>query len=232
LIEENGNTIIIDAGTGILNYFETTNSTEHHILFTHYHLDHVIGLPFVNKLFDKFNSFFLYGPKFNDFEASKLLPSLLNDPFLPFTIEDIKANINNQILLENGTLNINGFIISSYVVDHPGKSMVFSIQCNGEKISVLTDLPNNSKHDPELIEFCSNSDIIYIDSYYLEEEILNSSQKDFGHSSIESAISIKGQSNSKTLVLGHHRYNRQKSELSKYESENVIIAEDNITLKV
>lgn len=232
LIEDNDKSIIIDSGTGILNYFETTHNNHHHIIYTHYHLDHVIGLPFVNQLFDNSHSFFLYGPQFSNFNTSNLLPSILNDPLLPFTTKDIKAKITHKEIDENNEYNINGFQISNYIVNHPGKSMVYSIFRNDRKISILTDLPNNYKNDPSLIKLCENSDILYVDSYYLEKEIENSDSNDFGHSSIESAIKIKEKSNSKILVLGHHRYNRLKSELLKYETKSIIIANDNTAIKI
>jgi len=49
-----GNYYIFDSGTGIINFGKTNNDLKKATLFlSHLHYDHVIGLPFFSKIWDK-----------------------------------------------------------------------------------------------------------------------------------------------------------------------------------
>jgi ribonuclease BN (tRNA processing enzyme) len=230
LVLEDGQSIIIDAGTGIQSYLNSTTLKHHHVLFTHYHLDHIIGLPYVKSLFDTSQSIDMYGPKLGQFRVSNLLDFLLVNPLLPISKSEIEANIHYHTIHKNRPRIIQGFRVTSYSVNHPGGCIVYRLTKNEKSISILTDLPNHSEMNLELIEFCRNSDLIYADATFLESEV--SKVEDFGHSSLESVIKLFSKSESKQLIIGHHLPNRQLESLQKYESDTVSIAIEGTELTI
>ncbi len=230
LIECDDNRILIDAGTGIMNHFGDTVDKEHHVLFTHYHLDHIIGLPFIKQLYKPEHIFHMYGPQLQEHNTSTILPTFLCEPFLPIDLSDISSTIHHTTLIENSKFKINGFEIETIMVDHPGKCMVYNIQCNGKKITILTDYPNENGNQNEIIKFAFNSDILYIDGYLKESEMKYLA--DYGHSSIENAISVFKQSNSKQLILSHHKSDRLYKEIKQYEDYNIYIAREGQEFKI
>lgn len=225
VIKSQDKKLIVDAGTGIINYFNFDKDKEHHLLLTHYHLDHVIGLPFSKVLFDKSCNITIYGPNLEGFTPSDILSNLLRKPFLPIPKEDFISTFNYSTLLNKKSYMINSFKVETLHVQHPGGCMVYSIYKENKKISILTDLPNSSDANMEVINFVKNSDLLYIDSQFLESEMTNG-QHNFGHSTVESAIRLKTISNSKKVILGHHKNNRLLKEISQFASTDIIIAKE------
>lgn len=225
LIESDSNRILIDAGTGIMNFFSDTLEKEHHIIFTHYHLDHVVGLPFIRQLYKPDHTFHMYGPQLQGHNSSTILPTFLREPFLPIDIRDMTSTISHKILVEDSSYSINNFEISTMMVDHPGKCMVYTICCNQKKITILTDFPNKTDNWEEVIEFSSNSDFLYIDGYLMEKE--TEFLSDYGHCTIEKAIELFKLSNSDKLILSHHKSDRLYKDIKHYESTDIIIAKEN-----
>lgn len=230
LVINDETSLIIDGGTGLYNYLNGNNELEHSILFTHYHLDHILGLPFVSKPFNEDEIFNLYGPTFDGYSVSNVLDSLLVKPLLPINKEEIKATINFFDIEAKKKYEINGFKVDTLAVNHPGGCMVYKITKNGKVITVLTDLPNLSELDRDIFDFCKGSDLIYADGTFLQAEIKEFG--DFGHSSIESVIRLFNISGSKKLVIGHHKQDRLLEELLVYQTKDVIIGVEGTTFDV
>ncbi len=225
LVIEDETSLIIDAGTGLGNYIKKSVNKTHHLLFTHYHLDHVIGLPFVRNLFDQTETFHMYGPSLLGFNSKDLLGKLLTKPLLPIEQNKIKACINHQILEDQKTYVINGFTVSTHFVNHPGGCMVYTVNKGDKKISILTDLPSKIDGFKELITFCKDSDLVYADGTFLDSEL--NGNEDYGHATVEEVIRLFEASNSKRLVIGHHKVDREKRELTTYTSETIHIGIEN-----
>ena len=230
LVITDGQSIILDAGTGIHSYLNSTTLKHHHILFTHYHLDHVIGLPFSKSLFDESQSLDMYGPKLGQFRVSNLLDLLLINPLLPISKDEVKASVHYHTIHKNKPRTIQGFHVSSFSVPHPGGCVIYRLTKNGKSISILTDLPNHSENNNELIDFCKDSDLIYADATFLESEVTQ--VEDFGHSSLESVLALFSKSKSKRLVIGHHLPGRQFESLKKYETEKISIGVEGTVITV
>lgn len=218
-------TLLIDAGSGITTYFNKTKKRHHHILFTHYHLDHVIGLPFIDALFDERQTIHLYGPDLNGFSTKHILPNLLKKPFLPIEVNTFKASLMTHSITATKAYNINGFTLTALKVPHPGGCYVYNITKGNKKVCILTDLPYQYSLDPALIQFCKNADLIYYDGYFLDEELYLKT-KTYGHSTIENAIGLLERSNAKKCIIGHHKNTRKLDDLKQYESDTVIIGHE------
>ena len=227
VIEDEAKELIIDAGTGILKHFNSTTASEHHVLFTHFHLDHIIGLPYVTQLYDKNHSFHFYGAQLNNHNTASIIPIFFVKPFLPINVNQIKSKINHVILSEKKHYDIAGFKVEGLIVDHPGKCMVYSVKKHGKKITVLTDLPIEHHNRNELIQFSKDSDILYIDGYITNNELFN--YQEYGHSSIENAIDIFKETKSKKLLIGHHKNNRLYNSIKQYETDVIFIGKEDTT---
>lgn len=218
--------LILDSGTGILNYMENVNKTEHHILISHYHMDHILGFPFLSQLFSSNHNINLYGPDFNNKCVEDELFGFMRKPYLPIKREHVLAKISSSSLEEGKTYIINGFEVEALRVEHPGGSMIYTIKAEGKKIAFLSDFPNGSDLDDTIIAFCSKSDLIYADAMFLESEFKNKKLLEYGHSSIESVIRFFEKTDSKKLVIGHHKISRNYEDLIHYETEDITISKE------
>ena len=82
--------LIFDAGTGIrelgLNLFKTRKGAmKIHLFLTHFHWDHVLGLPFFGPAYNPANELTIYASKF----VAPILPSItavMSHPHFPITM--------------------------------------------------------------------------------------------------------------------------------------------------
>lgn len=233
LVVSNGdNDLIFDSGSGILNYMRETQSSKFNLFLTHYHLDHILGFPFIPQLFNSSKEFNLYGPILKGNKIEDTLKSFFIEPFISVKWGYLKASLNFINLENKFELDIFGFKVKGLIVNHPGDCMVYSIKLNDKKITILTDLPHGMEFSEEVINFSNNSDLLYVDSYFTKKELENPVFITYGHTSIESAINIFYKSKSKKLILGHHKITRQIEELENYKTKNIIIGIENESFEV
>lgn len=232
VLSHNKQDLILDSGTGILKYMNEIKKEHYHILFSHYHADHILGFPFIPQLFDASNTINIYGPNFNNKTVKNELFDFIKEPYFPIKTSHILSKLNSKTVLEGETQIINGFEVQALMVDHPGGNFIYSIKVDNKKICFLTDLPNGMEHCKDVINFCANSDLIYADAMFLETELLHNGYSEFGHSCVESVIRFFEKTESKKLLLGHHKSFRNYSDLVKHETKNVIISKENSVIEI
>ena len=102
LRDPDGQLFILDAGTGIrelgrqLMAEMTTPGLAANLLFTHYHWDHVQGLPFFEPVYFQGNTLSLFGPRPQADAPSSLagvLHALFRAPFFPVATGALRANL-------------------------------------------------------------------------------------------------------------------------------------------
>ncbi|MBN1697818.1 MAG: MBL fold metallo-hydrolase [Spirochaetales bacterium] len=205
---------VIDAGTGIRelgNYYTTEEKHIHefHIFFTHFHWDHIQGIPFFSPAFNKRNTIFLYSPV-PDFE--KYLRDQMRFPYFPVGMDILPADIHFIEL--NGTkLTIDNTEIAWKRMKHPGGSFAYKVVHKGKSAIVATDSEITEKEflrDEENTVFFKDAHVLILDSQYTLEESID--KIDWGHSSYSIDVDLASVWGVKNLVLFHHEplYNDKK----------------------
>ena len=97
LIEYKGKLLMIDAGTGVANlsgYGDVLDRyNEIHILLSHYHLDHIIGLTYISKFFGS-KKICIYGPQYGVFSnVKKELSKLFIPSFHSRSLKDLGESV-------------------------------------------------------------------------------------------------------------------------------------------
>jgi phosphoribosyl 1,2-cyclic phosphodiesterase len=211
---DNDECIIFDAGTGIRelgNYYvkEEKEINEFHIFFTHFHWDHIQGLPFFSPAFNKKNTIFLYSPV-PDFE--KYIQDQMRFPYFPVGMDILSADIH-FIELNGKDKPINNTFVTWKRMKHPGGSFAYKVVHDGKSVVVATDSEITEKEfrlDEENTAFFKNAHVLILDSQYTLEESIN--KIDWGHSSYSIDVDLASVWGVKNLVLFHHEpmYNDKK----------------------
>lgn len=197
--------IIFDAGTGIrelgMEILTNKKPTSCHLFFSHFHWDHIQGLPFFAPAFDPQNTIDFYNPR-PDFR--QILENQMKEPYFPVTMDNMGAKKTFHVLNE-GSISIGSVRISYRAMNHPGGSFSYRIDEGKTKAIYATDTELTEadfRKSIENVEYFTNVDTLIIDTQYTLGEAIE--KYNWGHSSFSLAADFAANWGIKKLVLFHH----------------------------
>lgn len=225
--------VIFDAGSGIIQLSSAIENIEKYsqidLFISHYHYDHIIGIPFASFFYNPNIKINIYGIYNEGSDVESSIKGLFVKPYLPMAFSALKSNIKFINIDENFILD-DSYKISCLFSDHPGGNLVYRIDYNGKSFSYLTDLGHSDELNQKLIDFTNNSDLIYYDANFMTYELDGNVYEGWGHSTHEKGICLLSDSASKEIILGHHAMHRSADELleleEKYKDTKVFIARE------
>ncbi len=218
--------VIFDAGTGIVNIpsIIKNSSLPVILLFSHLHLDHIIGYPFFTSQIKPSTELYVAGPNFpSDF--FKFMVDTFKSPIYPVSWGQIKSpkmifalDGGESLIIYKGRVGLaekgdfehfdRRVIISSLKSDaHPEDGiLIYSLRYNGKKIVYATDVEWKGKLERKTKNFMKDCDILIHDAQYTPEEYnsKSNSTKGFGHSTYVKSCEVAKEVGSKNLILFHH----------------------------
>lgn len=201
LIELEEETILVDAGNGILNLPpELMEKQEITMLLTHPHLDHLMGLPMCPYLFRKGATMHMYAAARGGMDAEAQVDALVAPPLWPVQAGSLPAVLICSTLPE--VLQLKGVLVESMEGDHPGGVSVFRITGGGKRIVIATDCTITEENRPALKSFAEGCDLFLCDGQYSEEEW--PSHATFGHSTWTAAAELAREIGAKQSRIVHH----------------------------
>ena len=250
--------LICDAGTGIIPFgnhiMGQSDIRELLIILTHYHWDHICGLPFFVPAFVPDWNIHFFGPGHSASEIEELISAQMRAPYFPVGTETWLANIG---YLEPNDHKIDyGPISFSYQnVHHPGTTYGYRIKAAGKNILYISDneclyleksikqkygeLSDEEKdlydkmqkeeYDAEL-KLIQGADILIHDAQYTEDDY--EKKRGWGHSCYIDTVNTSIDAGVKELYLYHHDPNYDDDAIDKiYEHCMKIIQERDSSLK-
>ncbi len=198
--------IVIDAGTGIIRLGDSIASgttplpSRFHLLFTHFHLDHILGLPFFKPLHAAGAPITFYSP-WSGAETRAALKGVMAGRRYPIDFEDT-ASTKEFRRLSGDSLDIAGVNVSWCPLRHPQASVAYRLHYGDRAIVLSTDtehLPD--RVDEKLRNFCRNADLLVYDATFTPEEYPN--KIGWGHSTWRDGIRLAEEAGVKRLLLSH-----------------------------
>ena len=219
--------IIIDCGTGF-SKVNFSNSLPSIILLSHFHHDHIQGIPFNKTITEKTKGIFISTAFFNRDKLKQTLKNYFSPPFFPINYFDEFNNIN-FIDFKDLDNSFKNFHFKSFKLRHPGDAFGYSLIIKNKKFCYLLDNEFHNNQLTSLKDFCENSNSIIWDGMYTEQEL--KTKKGWGHSSIEQGLKFAEELDLSNLIISHHSPNRTDEELNnlskKYTSHNIKFASEN-----
>ena len=240
-INYNNQMLICDGGTGIIplgnSLLGQTAVREITILMTHYHWDHISGLPFFVPAFIPGWKVNFFGPSQNGKDIEKSLGGQMQNPYFPVELETWMAETNYLELNSNNQLEWGDFKITPFNVHHPGTTFGYRIDVGDKSLVYVSDnelyfIEQNLKLraqelDPEELEILNamlveerqsalnilkNVDIVIHDAQYTPADYQK--KRGWGHSCYLDTVDYAIEAGVKHLYLFHvdPAYNDDKME--------------------
>ncbi len=194
--------LILDAGSGI-RQLQTTPGDPLHLLLSHYHYDHVIGLPFFAPLADPDQPVTIYGPELeSEWSPARCLAELIRPPLFPLSWDQLASAVDVQ-RIDGAPLEIAGMAVTSCRLNHPGGAFAYRVEGGSRSVVYACDHgPGDAERDQALSLLAKDADLLILDAQYTPEEL--PAHRDWGHGSWVEATAIAEAAGVGLLLLFHY----------------------------
>jgi phosphoribosyl 1,2-cyclic phosphodiesterase len=204
-----GRRIVIDGGTGIRLLGESLKTmvatVRLHLLLTHNHWDHLIGLPFFLPIYREDSEIQIDGWPLAFQALKRVFDDHMGDGFFPVAFEQLKAHITFVNKIARHPQVLDDVHIESLPLNHPQGCLGFRFQEEGQTLVFITDNElglDGGYRFPDFVKFAKDADLLIHDAQYLPEEM--PAHRGWGHSTYEEAVRLALEAGVKTLLLTHH----------------------------
>lgn len=215
-----GRRIVIDGGTGLRllgrRLMEDGAPVSIHLLLSHGHWDHLLGIPFFVPIYQETTEILVDGwpPAFQ--AMTRVFDSHMGDGFFPVAFDHLKARIDYLNRLAHGPLDIDGVHIDVISLNHPQGGFGFRLREGRHSMVFITDNELGAHHGhrmTEFVEFVQGVDLLIHDAQYLPTDMVE--RRGWGHSTYEEAVTLAQQAGVHNLILTHHDPSRSDAEVEK-----------------
>ena len=197
-------TLVFDAGTGLRTLTQRLSGLafEGSILLSHLHWDHVQGLPFFSAGDRDDARVDLYVPAQDGRSGRDLLAQTLSPPAFPIPPEGLRGAWTFHAL-SDGECEVEGFTVRAVDATHKGgRTLAYRVEREGASVVYLPDHAPAAGVSAELLDLLRGADVLLHDAQFLEGE--RPVAVDYGHATVQDAVTLAVAGAVSTLVLFHH----------------------------
>jgi phosphoribosyl 1,2-cyclic phosphodiesterase len=201
---------IFDCGTGfrVLGHQLKSEFGERpfsaHIFVSHFHWDHIQGIPFFRPLYESANSQFSFHSSSRVRSLKRVMAEQMASPYFPVDLNQMRA-VRDFYDIDVGCIELgDGVKLQTAWLNHPQGCMGFRLETKDGVIVYATDNePGDITFDKAVRKLAEGADVLIYDAQYLPEEY-EARHRGWGHSHWREAVNVVTESGAKELVLFHH----------------------------
>jgi len=203
---DSGQTVILDAGTGIRALGEKLANTERPaeaiVLISHFHWDHILGLPFFQPLYQADSHFLFFSFPQADTSFQEIMESTMKSPFFPVSMRGLSGRREFYEIGEQ-RFSVGDVHIQTCLLNHPQGCLGYRVECDGTSVVYATDHESDAgPADEKLAKLTRGADLLITDAQYTPAEY--EIHRGWGHSSVDSAVRLAQRAKVRQLLLFHH----------------------------
>lgn len=211
LLEGPTRTVILDAGTGIRDLGKDLEHDDHlgidrgcYLAFSHFHWDHIQGLPFFRPAYDPRRTFVIsaIGRERYGTDLRSIFETQMQEEYFPVPLEEMGAKFE-FVQTPEDQLKAEKAFVRVMKHNHPGGAYSYRFHDSEGKVIVFcTDIEHGERIDERIVELAQGADLLIHEGQYTPEEL--KTHRGWGHSSWDQAVEVAERAKVKRLVVTHH----------------------------
>jgi len=226
-VEGEGELVIFDAGTGLIplgeRIAEQGGTRRVHILLSHLHIDHLMGLFGFRPLHQPGMEIHFYGESGEGGRLEERLGRLIGPPYWPLGLGDFPARLvfhetaaGDRFPLAGGC----GLEVSTLGGNHPNRSLLYRLEAGEKSVTYALDCELEDSLFAPLADFARHTGVLVWDANFAPGDL----RPGWGHSTWEQGIAL-GRAAGAGMVLMTH-YNWEYDDAFLREQERLATAAD------
>jgi phosphoribosyl 1,2-cyclic phosphodiesterase len=208
--------LVLDAGSGIVGVGAAVSDQFRAlpILLTHYHWDHLQGLPFFGPFYQQGRASTIWAPCLPKVDLA-WVDTIFQSPFYPVPYDQLPSRPGVSLVYPAET-EIGGFRIGVQRLNHPGGAFAYRIHGETGDLVYATDHEfGDAKTDDELGRFARGARAVILDAHFTPDEL--PSHIGWGHGSWSQCAEFAAAHDIGRLWLFHHKPGRSDAEMKDIE---------------
>lgn len=205
--------IILDAGTGLRGLGDSRLAAlrgapfEATVLLSHFHWDHIQGLPFFVPAYLPSSKLTIMGATNGVMSLGETLVHQMQAPVFPVRLDELRAELTLKDVRPGLPFSVGEATVRAAKLNHPGGVHAYRIEHGGRSVVFATDTEHYECPDPALVSLAEGADVLIYDAQYTPEEYrgeVGPSKVGWGHSTFANGVELARRAGVGELVLFHH----------------------------
>jgi phosphoribosyl 1,2-cyclic phosphodiesterase len=209
-----GSQVVLDCGSGLPSVAPLVgDAPDLLVLLTHFHLDHLVGLPSFAPMYDPRARLLVAASRTDGSTGREALQGLIGPPYWPIPLDRLPARLSFADLPPSSgdqPLRAGGLEVRWTPLPHPGGCTAFRIDEPATRGSLVLATDAEWEDAPKhmlagFLDLCRKPApcaLLICDGQYERDAI--ASRRGWGHTSWERAVDLAKQTGAERLLLTHH----------------------------
>ena len=200
--------LVIDCGSGMYHLDQqlagrSVPVRDFDVFMTHFHWDHLIGLPFFSHLYDPAARFTFRGVTWGDLDIEQLMSGVFRPPWFPISLAETEATKVYQPLGPD-PVTVGPVTVNWAPARHPQGVVAYRVDGPHRSVAVVTDHEAGDEAiDAGLLDLVRGVDVLIHDAQYTRGEY-EARHVGWGHSTWRHAVDAATAADVGRLVLISH----------------------------